>query len=165
MPTRRQEDWRFNDLSLLGARQPRLWSGANPLAAITLPKGVMHLDPTLAESHWQQLLTATGCTQHWPVRLNGSASPAALSLLVNAEAEPLCLDLDAGSADEVLALRLLLVIEPGADLTVCLRLRSSGPSVTSVVCAAVMAENARLSLASVSEGHGDAVLMAHLPVL
>lgn len=165
LPSRRQEDWRFDDLTLLAAREPRLWSGSDPLANLRLPAGISPLDPSQSQRQWDRVLQSTGCSEHWPVQLNAAAQPAWMALQVGSGNEPLNLSCDAGAGGEVLALRLLLVLEPGAERELVCRLTAHGPSVSSVVIAAVLPEDSRLSLATVAEGHADAVLMAHLPVL
>jgi FeS assembly protein SufD len=165
LPIRRQEDWRFTDPSGFSRMEPRLWSGVDPWATITLPAGVTRLD---ADEAWQQqasVLQQTRCSDHWPVRLNSGAHPTLLALRVRGDAGELVLDLDAGARGEVLALQLVLVLETAAQLELALRFGASGPGLTSVVVTAVLAEQAQLRLASAAAGHDDASLLAHVAVL
>ncbi|MEB3234597.1 MAG: SufD family Fe-S cluster assembly protein [Cyanobacteriota bacterium] len=167
LPSRRQEDWRFDDLSLLVAQAPRPWSGPDPFADLRLPSGIGRLEAQAAATALDHVLQQTGCLDHWPVRLNAGAQPALLALSISAAAaaEPLVLELDAAAAGELLAVCVLLVLEPGASLDLATRLQASGGGVSSVMIAANLPQGANLKLAAVAEGHPEAVLLAHLPVL
>ncbi|MEB3172691.1 MAG: SufD family Fe-S cluster assembly protein [Cyanobacteriota bacterium] len=161
LPTRRQEDWRFSDPAGFSQLLPRIWSGVDPWAALRLPAGVTRLDPDLAQRHSVAVLQQTRCSDHWPVRLNAGAGPALLPLQVSAADGELVLDLDAVARAEVLAVKVVLLLEPGAQLDLVLRLHASGSSFTSVVVAAELAAGASLRLAAVGAGHHDASLLAH----
>ncbi|MBM5798147.1 MAG: ABC transporter permease [Cyanobacteria bacterium K_Offshore_0m_m2_072] len=170
LPSRRQEDWRFTDASRLAAIEPHCWTGPDPFAGLVLPPGVSRLPADEAAALWQPLLLETGCDQHWPVRLNAGAEPARLALRIQADASPLAsaaltAELDAAASRQLLAAQILLVLDPGASFELGLRLGAAARSACSVVVGAVLAEQASLTLALVASGHGDAALLAHLPVL
>lgn len=167
MPSRRLEDWRFTDLGALTAIEPRLWSGNDPLASLQLPAGVTRLDSAELAALADQALIRTGCEHHWPVQLNANATPVRLGLRVSAQAaaSPLVLQLDAGARGELLALHLVLQLEPGASLQVAQRLSSTGAGVVSLVCAAHLASDAQLDWGLVAQGHPDAALLGHLAVV
>ena len=165
MPTRHQEDWRFTDAARLCAAEPRLWTGANPWAAVVLPEAVTRLEPVEAQRQAAAVLQATDCTAHWPVRLNSGAQPALLGLRVQGEAGELVLDLDAAARGEVLALQLVLVLEPSAQLDLALRFGASGSGFTSVVVTVVLADHAQLRLGAAAAGHDEASLLAHVAAL
>ena len=164
LPTRRSEDWRFTDLAALAAIEPRPWSGSDPLGSLQLPAGVTRLPEAELDAVAGQSLARTGCSEHWPLRLNAGARPVRLGLRVVACAEPLRLELDAGSAGELLALHLVLLLEPGASLALSQRLSASGAAVCSLVCEAQLAAAARLHWGLVAQGRSSAALLGHLAV-
>lgn len=165
LPSRRQEDWRFTDVSGLARIDPRPWTGPDPFADLALPAGVTRLSALEAQALWEPLLAQTGCEQHWPVRLNAGAQPAWLALRVQADASPLAVEIDAGASGQLLAAQVLLVLDPGASLELGLRLGAAASSACSVVVGAVLADQSRLTLALVASGEADGALLAHLPVL
>ena len=162
LPSRRQEEWRFSDPAGFSQLEPRLWSGSEPWVDQALPAGVERLDPAAAQPQLAAVLEQTHCHEHWPVRLNAAAQVALLPLQVSAGVSELVLDLDAAGRGEVLAVRLLLLLEPGAQFDLTLRLRATGRSLSSVVIAAVLQAGSRLNLAAVAAGHLDASVLAHL---
>jgi FeS assembly protein SufD len=87
-----------------------------------------------------------------------------LALRVTGEADPLELAWDAGSSKGLAALRVLLVLEPGASLDVLQVVSSSGANCTSLITEVLLAENARLNLGVLALGHGMASLLAHVAV-
>ena len=161
LPSPRQEDWRFCDLRPLQSLAPQLWSGEDPFAGLVLPAGIQRLDPLAASAALDTALAQTRCAQHWPVLLNQASRPALLALQVSGDAGALVLDLDAASRTEVLAVQLLVQLEPGAQLALALRSRASGPGLTSLLSAALLAPQARLSLSLVAEGHPEALWLGH----
>ena len=167
LPSRRLEDWRFTDLAALTAIEPRPWSGADPLAALQLPAGVTRLSDAELAAVAGQTLARTGCNDHWPVRLNANASPVRLGLRVAAHAAPqaLTLPLEAGAQGELLAVHLVLQLEPGASLQVSQRVLATGAGVVSLVCEADLAADARLDWGLVAQGQADAALLGHLAVV
>jgi len=165
LPSRRQEEWRFSDPAGFSQLEPRLWSGPEPWVDLVLPAGVKRLDAGAAQPQIAAVLEQTHCHEHWPVRLNAAAQVALLPLRVSAEASELVLDLDAADCGEVLAVQVLLLLEPGAQLDLTLRLRATGRSLSSVVIAASLQAGSRLNLAAVAAGHLDASVLAHLAVV
>jgi FeS assembly protein SufD len=167
LPSRRMEDWRFTDLAALTAIEPRPWSGGDPLASLQLPAGVTRLSDAELAAAAGQTLARTGCDTHWPVRLNAQASPVRLGLRVAAHAAPqaLTLSFDAGAQGELLAVHLVLQLEPGASLQVAQRVSATGAGVVSLVCEADLATDARLDWGLVAQGQADAALLGHLAVV
>ena len=167
LPSRRMEDWRFTDLAALTAIEPRPWSGGDPLASLQLPAGVTRLSDAELAAVAGQTLARTGCDDHWPVRLNTQASPVRLGLRVAAHTAPqaLTLSFDAGAQGELLAVHLVLQLEPGASLQVAQRVSSTGVGVVSLVCEADLATDARLDWGLVAQGQADAALLGHLAVV
>lgn len=164
LPSRRQEAWRFSDPAGFTQLEPRLWSGGDPWASLALPAGVNRLDAGAAQLQMGDVLEQTHCHDHWPVRLNAAARVAVLPLLVDGDATELVLDLDAAARAEVLAVQVLLVLEPGAQLDLTLRLRAAGRGLSSLVLAASLQVDSRLNLALVAAGHREASLLAHCAV-
>jgi FeS assembly protein SufD len=171
LPSRRQEDWRFTDLSALAAIPAQLAAaaagqGAAPWAGLDLPPGVSRLTAAEAERAAGTALAATSCQTHWPVRLNAAARPAMLALRVSGDAGTLELPLPAPAADGLTAWRLLLVLEPGARLEL---IQAPAPAagnrqLLSLVSEVVLAEGARLSLGCVALGQEPSCLLSHLAV-
>jgi FeS assembly protein SufD len=170
-PGRRQEDWRFTDLSALAAIPPELPARAggqpfDPWAGLQLPPGVSRLEATEVERFSGSALAATGCQDHWPVRLNGGAQPALLALKVHGDAGRLELPLAAPAADGLVAWRLLLVLEPGARLEL---LQAPAPApgrrqLLSLVTEVVLADDARLGLGCLALSQEDSCLLHHQAV-
>jgi FeS assembly protein SufD len=167
LPSRRLEDWRFTDLTALTAIEPRPWSGADPFAALQLPAGVTRLSDADLAAVAGQTLGRTGCDGHWPVGLNAQASPVRLGLRVAAHTAPqaLVVQLDAGAQGELLAVHLVLQLEPGASLQLAQRVSATGAGVVSLVCEADLATDAQLDWGLVAQGQADAALLGHLAVV
>ncbi|MGL6132633.1 MAG: Fe-S cluster assembly protein SufD [Prochlorococcaceae cyanobacterium] len=171
LPTRRQEDWRFTDLSSLaaipaGVAAPVANQLGDPWAELSLPAGVTRLAGAAAEAQLGSALAASGCHQHWPVLLNAGARPALLALKVEGDAGSLELPLPAPAGEGVVAWRLLLVLEPGARLDL-LQVPAPAPAqrqLLSLVSEVVLGEGARLQLGCLAQGHNQAALFHHLAV-
>ena len=170
LPTRRQEDWRFTDLTALTAIPAGIAAAPgqtpDPWAHLSLPAGISRLDVAAAQAQLGTALAASGCQQHWPVQLNAGARPALLALRVRGDACSLELPLIAPAADGVVAWRLLLVLEPGARLEL-LQVPSVAPAqrqLLSLVSEAVLGEGASLRLGCVALGQEPSVLFQHLAV-
>ncbi len=169
LPTRRQEDWRFTDLSPLGAIPAGLATAASgppadPWAELSLPAGVTRLGAS--EPQLGSALAACGCQQHWPVLLNGGAQPALLALKVEGDAGSLELPLPAPAGAGVVAWRLLLLLEPGARLEL-LQVPVPAPGqrqLLSLVSEVVLAAGAQLRLGCLAIAQDDACLFNHLAV-
>lgn len=197
-PSRRQEDWRFTDPAAITALAPRrltgataptttlpapdgvlrLWlgAGADPLDGVQLPAGLERLQGPDLEHALGQSLAVNGCREHWPVLLNKAVSQRVLALRVSGAVAPVLeLVSDAAAAEGVQAMRVLLLLEPGASLELLQVHRSSGANLTSVVVEAQLAAKARLrhgvlALATGATAAGDTtaavpVLLAHLAVV
>lgn len=187
LPGRRDEAWRFTDLSRLTALDPqallasspllgtplpeadasslrlRLDGADDPLEGIRLPEGLSRLTESELQEGLGQVLEANGCRDHWPVLLNKAAGQRVLALRVRgAVAQTLELVSDAGAGPALLPIRLLLHLEEGASLTLLQVHRSRGANLTSVVVEARLAQGSRLQHNLLAPGHGEAVLLAHL---
>ncbi len=171
LPSRRQEDWRFTDLSPLlaiptGIAAPSGGLPADPWRALSLPAGVERLDAQQAERALGTSLTACAAADHWPVRLNAGAAPATLLLRVDGDGGSLELPLAAPAGDGLVAWRLLLLLEPGARLEL-LQVPHAAPGhrqLLSLVSEVVLAEDARLNLGCLALGRDDCCLLNHLAV-
>ena len=188
LPSRREEAWRFTDLSALAAVPParlpavlhhapdwpapaagslrlRLDAGADPLAGVCLPEGLESLSETDLEQALGQTLAATGCREHWPVCLNKVTAPRVLALRVRGAIAPVLeLVSDAGDGSGVSSLRVLLLLDPGASLELLQVHRAAGASLTSVVVEARLGAGARLEQTLLSHGAEASVLLGHLAV-
>lgn len=190
LPDRRQEAWRFTPLDALRALAPASlvpppapttraneadpsWPAAgaalrlvlagqdDPLAGLALPPGLERLAGEALEQALGQELQACGSGDDWAPLLNQAVGAPPLALRVTAAA-PVRLELVADvNAAGLLAHRLLLVLEPGADLEVLQVQRSRTGSLTSLVLEADLAPGARLHHGLLALGHPDAVLLAH----
>ncbi|MBE9172289.1 Fe-S cluster assembly protein SufD [Cyanobium sp. LEGE 06143] len=166
LPTRRQEDWRFTDLSALQNLPQCLAAPATSCWDLeTLPAGISRLSAEAAAAEQGRSLAATGCSEHWPVRLNAGADPALLALRVSGCADPLELLWQAGAGEGLRARRLLLVLEPGASLDLFLLITAAGPQALSLVIEVAMATDSRLNFGSLAIGKGgQATLLAHTAI-
>lgn len=188
LPSRRDEAWRFTPLEVLTALDPSgLSLGAqfpgalppadadalrlvcdgrrDPLEGITLPEGLSPLSDEELQQRLGQTLEANGCREAWPVLLNKAAAGQLLALRVRGTVEPtLELVCDAGREACLVPLRILLVLEEGASLSVLQVQRSSGANLTSVVVEAELGRQARLQHGLLALGHSQAALLAHLAV-
>ena len=186
LPGRRDEDWRFTALEPLTALDPaRLSLGSaassalppptagslrlvldgrsDPLAGVTLPEGLSPLTDAELQQRLGQILEANDCRQHWPVLLNKASAGRVLALRVRgAVRQPLELICDAGSTPCLLPLRLLLLLEEDASLTLLQVHRSGAANLSTVVVEARLARGARLDHGLLAHGHPEAVLLAHL---
>jgi hypothetical protein len=188
MPSRREEAWRFTDLSALRSIPParlvataeaspawpaaaadtlrlRLDGSADPLAGLSLPAGLEPLAETDLEQALGHTLAATGCREHWPVSLNKVSASRVLALRVRGPVAPLLeLVSDAGDATGLLPLRVLLLLDPGASLQLLQVHRSAGASLTTVVVEARLGAGSRLNQSLLAQGADASVLLGHLAV-
>lgn len=186
LPARRQEAWRFTALDRLIGLDPaalvqgipapapappaapgslRLWldGRGDPLAGQTLPPGVQQLSEAELHGLLGQTLEASGCRNDWPVLLNKAAASQVLALRVRGAVEPVLeLVSDAGAGAALLPLRLLLVLDAGASLSLLQVHRSSGANLTSVVVEGHLGEGARLQHGLLAVGDPCATLFSHL---
>jgi FeS assembly protein SufD len=187
LPSSRQEDWRFTDLSLLlqlplapaaadpatetadlpppasGALRLVLDGRSDPLAGVSLPEGLQALNPVEIAQGLGHTLGATGCEQHWPVELNHAAAGTLLALRV-ASRHCVRLELVSAIGAGLLPLRLLLVLEEKAELELSQLLQAQAAGVCSLVLEAHLARSARLQHGLVALGHPQAALLGHLAI-
>jgi FeS assembly protein SufD len=188
LPGRRDEAWRFTPLELLtnlnpagltlGSEPPTSLPAAapgtlrlvldgrrDPLAGVTLPEGLSPLSESDLQRCLGQTLEANGCREAWPVLLNKAAAGQLLALRVRGAVEHVLeLVSDAGAGPSLLPLRVLLLLEEGASLSLLQVHRSQGANLTSVVVEAQLGRGARLEHGLFASGHGEAALLAHLAV-
>ena len=167
LPSRRQEDWRFTELSALEAIPAQLAAVGDPWASLALPAGVTRLDPARTAMVREQVLQASGAADHWPVRLHGgvldSAGTAVLALRVEGVVgEPLVLAQPPLAAG-VTAVQLVLVLEPGAQLELLQVMAGgqAGPALLSGLTAVQLGAGARLKAGVLALGSAGHCLLAH----
>jgi Fe-S cluster assembly protein SufD len=105
-----------------------------------------------SEAPWSGLLAAATAGQILALRVRGVVEPT-LELIS-----------DAASAEGVLPLRVLLVLEPEARLELLQVHRAAGASLTTVLLEARLGAGAHLSHGLIGQGSGAAVLLADLPI-
>jgi FeS assembly protein SufD len=183
LPGRRQEAWRFTDLTLLttltpqplapeAGQRPTLPSPAahtfrldleNPdaVAGSSWPDGVERLEGSELEAALGRVLADTGTDGDWAVTLTNAIAPTVLALRIRGAVSP-CLELvsQAGPRAGVLPLRLLLLLEDGASLTLLQVHQATGPSLTSVVMEVALGRDARLHHGLVAQGAENGALLA-----
>ena len=187
LPSRRDEAWRFTDPAPLTAVRPVLLpepaaalplpaaaagslrlcldGRTDPLAGVDLPEGLEAIEGAELQELLGQVLTATGSAALWPVLLNGATASRVLALRVRGAVTPtLELVSEAGSAEGVLPLRLLLLLEPRASLEVLQVHRSAGANLTSVVLEARLGEGASLRHGLLAPGNEAGGLLVSLAV-
>ena len=181
-PGRREEAWRFTDLSPLTRLAPRplapesshqpplpppaaqTWrldlEGWHDGQALAWPEGIDLLEGADREGALGRVLADTEAADHWAVRLNSAIAPGVLALRIRGAVSP-CLEVvsHAGGRAGVLPLRLLLVLEEGASLTLLQVHNASGPSLTSVVVEARLERDASLRHGLVARGAESAALL------
>jgi Fe-S cluster assembly protein SufD len=188
LPARRDEAWRFTPLEVLTALDPAglalgaespaglpapagslrlvLDGRSDPLTGVSLPPGLSPLSEADLQQRLGQTLEANGCREAWPVLLNKAAAGQLLALRVHGSVEQtLELVCDAGSSACLLPLRVLLVLEEGASLSLLQVHRSQGANLSTVVVEAQLGRDATLDHGLLATGHGEAALLAHLAVL
>lgn len=189
LPSRREEAWRFTDPSLLTTITPALLSprpgaatlaaagGAalgsgvrlfcdgqhDPLDGVSLPSGLEPIPSSELQAWLSRTLEATGCDQHWGILLNGALLRHVLALRVRGSVAPLLeIHSDAAAAQGILPLRILLVLEDGAELDLLQVHQASGASLTNVVLEAHLSPGSRLRHSLVATGSDTGALHAHL---
>ena len=150
----------------------------DPLAGVSLPAGIEAIPAADLEALLQETSTdrgANGASNHaaagagseapWSGLLAAATAGQILALRVRGVVEPtLELVSDAASAEGVLPLRLLLILEPQARLELLQVHRASAASLTTVLLEARLGAGARLSHGLIAQGGGAAVLLADLAV-
>jgi hypothetical protein len=166
LPTRRQEDWRFTDLAALRSTPAQI-AAADPSSWLQgkLPEGLTHLSEDDRRVHLGAGLATTGCADHWPVRLNDGLGPELLALRVGAGTGPLEFPWEAGASPGFQARRLLLVLDPGAELELLFVIRALGSQALSLVIEVEMGQGSRLKLGTLALAQGgQASFLAHTAV-
>ncbi|MFQ6538691.1 MULTISPECIES: SufB/SufD family protein [Aphanothece] len=166
LPSRRQEDWRFTDLTTLRSVPHQVASSENGgWIPPHLPSGITTLADGDAETHRGRAVAGTACADHWPVRFNAGLGPATLALRVGAGTWTLELPWEGGSMPGCQARRLLLVLEPGADLQLLQVIRATDDQALSLVVEVEMGPESRLKLGTLALGRGArSTLLAHTAV-
>ena len=201
LPSRRQEAWRFTDISPLRAIPPALLSPAttivaplppvaagvvrlvldghgDPLAGVTLPAGIepittaeletlLHDRPTDrgAGDGFRHAAARADFEAPWSGLLAAATAGQILALRVRGVVEStLELVSDAASAEGVLPLRVLLLLEPEARLELLQVHRAAAASLTTLLLEARLGSGARLSHGLIGQGAGAAVLLADLAI-
>ncbi|MEB3270729.1 MAG: SufD family Fe-S cluster assembly protein [Synechococcus sp.] len=188
LPGRRLEAWRFTSLDALAGLDPALLVPAvpavpslpaaaagvvrlvldgqrDPLAGLSLPPGLSPLSAAELELLLGRSLDDSGCRDHWPVLLNQASASRVLALRVRGAVAPLLeLVSDAGDGAALLPLRLLLVLDEGASLSLLQVHRSAGANLSSLVVEARLGRAARLQHSLLASGDPRAVLLAHLAI-
>lgn len=190
LPSGRDEAWRFTDARPLAAIAPsrlvpssedRLAGEASgiardgsclrlqvdgqkdPLEGVTLPHGLEPIPDSELQARLGASLTATGCEDHWATLLNGALLQHVLALRVTAAVDPLIeIRSDAGRGQGVLPLRVLLVMEEGAQLDLLQIHTAAGASLTSVVVEGHLSRCAQLRHSLVTQGSDSSALLVHL---
>jgi FeS assembly protein SufD len=187
LPGRREEAWRFTDLSLLKQITPRPLDPA-PAHQSALPAPGAHTWRLLLEgwpqdgrgewpagieplngpdlpAHLGQVLAETGLDRHWIAQLNQVLDPGVIALRIRAGFST-CLEVVSDTAQRagVQPHRLLLLVEEGAALELLQVHRASGPSLTSISIAIQLAPQARLHHSLVAQGSSNSVLFASTAV-
>ena len=154
----------------------------DPLAGVSLPAGLEPIAAADLEALLQETSTdrggdrgANGAFTHaaatagseapWSGLLAAATAGQILALRVRGVVEPtLELVSDAASAEGVLPLRLLLILEPEARLELLQVHRAAGASLTTVLLEARLGAGAHLSHGLIGQGAGAAVLLADLAI-
>lgn len=183
MPGRKEEAWRFTDLSLLQQIAPGpIVIGAKPTDTLptpashpwrlpltswpradeaSWPSGVEPLMGPDLDAHLGVALAATDTAAHWTVLLNSAIVQHVVALRIRPGVRR-CLELvsDTAQAAGVLPHRILVVLEEGASLELLQVHQASGPSLTSVVVEAHLAKEATLQHALITQGGPSSALLA-----
>ncbi|MEB3259246.1 MAG: SufD family Fe-S cluster assembly protein [Cyanobacteriota bacterium] len=130
-------------------------------AHVAWPEGIERLEGDALSAVLGAVLTDTGAASDWAVALNTAIVPSVLALRVRGAVAP-CLELvsQAGARAGVLPLRVLLLLEDGASLTLLQAHQADGPSLTSVVMEIALGREARLQHGLVARGADAAGLLA-----
>ena len=185
LPTRQQEAWRLTDLKRLEAvhalplidansendwPQPphsglRLLLGADqqPLEGVELPTGIKALNRDELELLLGRATDHCSCSEDWPVELNKSCSRQVLALQISGKAPPLELVI-AASGSGMLATRVLLILEPNAELELLQVFQAKDGVAHSHLCEILLGEESQLQHGLVSMGDGSSSLLTTLAI-
>ena len=183
LPTRKQEPWRFtnlsrlktvHDLPVVEAHEPPdlpeaptaglrlvLGSSENPLEGVNLPEGVRPLNLDQLKYALGSTLDRCGCAKDWPVELNHASSREVLALRISGKVPPLELVI-AASGQGLLSTRVLLLLDEKAELELLQVFRADSGAAHSHLCEAVLGQEARLRHGVLSLGDGSGSLLATL---
>lgn len=191
LPSRRAEAWRFTETATLAAIPPAAFNAearalahraaavlpqahpssvrllldgaSDPLAAQTLPAG-LQLIPAAELDAWLTDAAGDQAQDPWTAQVAVAAGPL-LALKVRGKlTTALELVSEAGAAEGVLPLQLLLVLEPGASLELLEVHRAAGASLTAIKAVIRLAEGASLRHGLIAQGAEAAVLLADFEV-
>lgn len=192
LPCRRQEDWRFTDLTPLTALSPRVAPDPHPrsgagatalpapapsvvrlvldgrddaLEGATLPDGLTPLSASELQLALGHTLAACGCEHHWPVELNHATAGQCLALRVQGQvSETLELVSVAAGEGTLRPVRVLLLLEEKASLQVLQVALGNDASLSSLVVEARLGREAELRHGLLALGEGAACFLGHLAV-
>jgi len=150
----------------------------DPLVGVSLPAGIepiptAELETLLldrptdrgADDGFRHAAARAGSEAPWSGLLAAATTGQILALRVRGVVEPtLELVSDAASAEGVLPLRVLLILEPEARLELLQVHRAAAASLTTVLLEARLGSGARLSHGLIGQGAGAAVLLADLAI-
>jgi Fe-S cluster assembly protein SufD len=187
LPGRREEAWRFTDLSLLTQIAPQPLDPAPahqsalpaPVAQTwrlpledwpedgqgEWPAGIEPLSGPDLTSHFEEVLAQTGLDGHWIAQLNQVLAPELIALRIRPGVST-CLELVTDTAQRagVQPHRILLVVEEGSTLELLQVHRANGPSLSSISIAIHLAPQARLHHSLVAQGSSNSALFASTAV-
>ena len=183
LPTRKQEAWRLTDLKRLEAVQAlppigadsgndwpepphnglRLLLGADrhPLEGLDMPNGIKALNNDELRMLLGRATDHCSCSGDWPVELNKSCSRDVLALQISGKAPPLELVI-AASGSGLLATRVLLLLEPNAELELLQVFQAGNGVAHSHLCEILLGEESQLQHGLVSLGDGTSSLLTTL---
>ena len=183
LPTRRQEAWRLTDLKRLEAvqalppisadsgndwpQQPQsglrllLGTDQHPLQGVELPIGIKALNRDELEILLGRATDHCGCSKDWAVELNKSCSRELLALQISGKAPPLELVI-AASGSGLLATRVLLILDPNAELELLQVFQADNGVAHSHLCEILLGEESHLQHGLVSLGDGTSSLLTTL---
>ena len=183
LPTRKQEAWRLTDLKRLEAVQAlppigadagndwpepphnglRLLLGADrhPLEGLDMPNGIKALNNDELRMLLGRATDHCSCSGDWPVELNKSCSRDVLALQISGKAPPLELVI-AASGSGLLATRVLLILDPHAELELLQVFQAGNGVAHSHLCEILLGEESQLQHGLVSLGDGTSSLLTTL---
>ena len=183
LPTRKQEAWRLTDLKRLEAVQAlppigadagndwpepphnglRLLLGADrhPLEGLDMPNGIKALNNDELRMLLGRATDHCSCSGDWPVELNKSCSRDVLALQISGKAPPLELVI-AASGSGLLATRVLLILDPNAELELLQVFQAGNGVAHSHLCEILLGEESHLQHGLVSLGDGTSSLLTTL---
>ncbi len=181
LPTRRQEDWRLTDLKRLqavhdlplirseslkdlpeppqGGLRLLLGTDQHPLEGVKLPTGIKALATDELEIALGCATDHCGCSEAWSVELNNASSHHVLALQISGRVPPLELVIGACGSG-LLATRVLLIVDPNAELELLQVFKSKNGVAHSHLCEILLGKEADLRHGMLSIGDGSSSLLA-----